>query len=236
MKKNRFLLLMAAAVSISFSSFAQDVKEIISKHNKAVGGTEKWNTIKSLRKEGAIEIMGTNMPVTLTILKGKGMRQDFTVMGTSNNYMIVTPAAGWIFIPAQGHTEPQPLPADQLKDAAAQLDFQDKLMEAAAKKYKIVLDGKEDVAGIACFKLKITGTDQQESVYYIDAKTWYLVKTAELIKANGTETELVVSYSDYKKLPSGIVVAFKEESSVEGSMNFTKIEANTVKDESIFKP
>ncbi|RYZ42665.1 MAG: hypothetical protein EOP49_28220, partial [Sphingobacteriales bacterium] len=114
MKRTTVALTAALSLLLAGSTFAQDVKEIVKKHNEAVGGAENWAKVKSLRKEGTMSIMGMDMPVVFTTLKGKGMRQEFNVMGKAN-YIVVTPAAGWMFMPAQGHTEAVPMPAEQLK-------------------------------------------------------------------------------------------------------------------------
>ncbi len=235
MKKTTTALFTGAFVLAAFSSFAQDAKEIVKKHNEAIGGTEKWSKITSLKKEGTSMMQGMEMPTTITILKGKGMRQEFTIMGALN-YVILTPSAGWTFLPVQGQKTPQPMPADQLKDIADNLDFQDKLMEADAKKYTIELVGKEDIDGKPAFKLKATGADKEEHTYYVDAATFYLVRVVEKADIMGQKMEVTTKYSNHSKLPSGVVMAMKEDSGDAGTFTLSKIEENTIKDESIFKP
>lgn len=217
---------------------AQGVREIVKKHNEAIGGKEKWAGITSMRKEGNIVIMGMAMPVTYTILKGKGMRQDFTVMGTAN-YMIVTPGGGWTYLPAQGNKAPQPMSADELKAAAGlQLDFQDALMQADAKQWKIILDGEEELKGVRCFKLAVTDNEGAVVTHYVSAKDWYLMRSVKppVQAEDGTLIELVTDYSDHRRLPAGIVVPFTEDNGDVGATSFTTIETNTVKDEVLFKP
>lgn len=235
MKTTTAALLTGFLTFATLSSFAQDAKEIVKKHNEAIGGTEKWSKITSLIKDGTTSVMGMDMPMTISILKGKGMRQDFSVMG-AKNYVILTPTAGWSFLPVQGQSAPQPLPAEQLKDVAGELDFQDKLMEADAQKHAIELLGKEDLDGKPVFKLKAVDADKDEHTYYVDAATFYLVKVTEKGNVMGQEMEVSTKYSNHTKLPSGIVMAMKEDSGDAGILTLTKIEENTIKDESIFKP
>lgn len=235
MKKITIALFTAAFSLAGLSSFAQDAKEIVKKHNDAVGGTEKWSKVSSLKKEGTMNMQGMEMPATITILKGKGMRQDFSVMG-ANNYVILTPTAGWTFLPVQGQSAPQPMPADQLEGVADQLDFQDKLMDASARNYAIVLEGKEDMDGTQVFKLKVTDADNEAHTFYVDAATYYVVKVVEKSEAMGQPVEVTTVYSQHKALPSGIVIAMKEDSGDAGAFIINNIEENTIKDESIFKP
>ncbi len=235
MKNTKTFLLTGAFAALAATSFAQDAKEIVKKHNDAIGGTEKWSKVTSLRKEGTMNMQGMEMPFIITILKGKGMKQEFTVMG-SENYVILTPTAGWSYIPAQGQTKPEPLPQEQLKDVAEQLDFQDKLMDASAKNYTIALMGKEDIDGKPSYKLKVTDADKNEHIYFVDAANWYLVRAQEKASVQGQEMEVTINYSNHTKLPSGIVVAMKEDTGVSGVLTYKKVEENTIKDESIFKP
>src|SRR5690348_12594302 len=125
MKKTKLALTMALSALIAGTTFAQDAKEIVKKHNEAVGGTEKWSKVTSLRKEGTMKMQGMEMPTVLTVLKGKGMRQEFKVMG-ADNYVILTPTGGWTYLPVQGQTKTEVIPASDLTDIADKLDFQDK--------------------------------------------------------------------------------------------------------------
>lgn len=235
MKKSKMAVGTAICLLMTGASFAQDAQEIVKKHNAAIGGADQWSKITSLKKEGTMKMQGMEMPTTLTILKGKGMRQEFSMMG-ANNYVILTPTAGWTFLPVQGQTKTEAIPVDQLTGIGDQLDFQDKIMDASAKKYAIELQGKEDIDGKPAYKLKVTDAAKEIHTYYVDAATWYLVRAVEKTNAMGQEMEATVNYSNHTKLPSGIVIAMKEDSGDMGILSLTKVEENTVKDEQLFKP
>jgi hypothetical protein len=235
MKRTKIAIATAVCAMMASATFAQDVKEIIKKHNEAVGGAEKWSKVNSLKKEGTMTMQGMEMKTTLTILKGKGMKQEFSVMG-ADNWVILTPNGGWTFLPVQGQAKTEPIPADQLKDIGSQLDFQDKIMDASAKKYAIELLGKEDIDGKPVYKLKVIDDKNEEHTYFVDAGSWYLVRAVEKTDVMGQKVDATVNYSNHAKLPSGIVVAMKEDSGDMGSLTLTKVEENTVKDESFFKP
>lgn len=231
----KMTLLAGLLAFAAFPALAQDAKTIVQKHNDAVGGLGLWEKTTSLTREGTMNVMGMEMPMKLTILKDKGMRQDFSMMGTAN-YVVMTPEAGWMYIPSQGHTKPEPMPAEQLKAAADEMGFEDALMKASRKNHTVELLGKEDLDGVSCYKLKVTDPDKQEMTCYVDAGTWNLVRLTKMVHMQGQDMEVVTRYSDFRKLPSGIVVPMKEDSGDAGSMTFTKAEENTVKDDSIFKP
>lgn len=233
-KTTRVLFAGMLSLAVFSTAQAQDVKEIVKKHNDAIGGTANWAKITSMKKEGKANANGSEIDMVIAILKGKGLRQDLIIGGVSN-YFIITPTGGWSFMPIQGQTKPQAMPQEQLKDAAAHLDFQDKLMEADAKKYKIELAGKEDIDGKPAYKLKVTDAEKDEHSYYVDAATWYLVRAVEKSEVMGQSMEVVSNFSNHTKLPEGIVLPMKEEAGMSGSLTVSKVELNTIKDESYFK-
>jgi hypothetical protein len=56
------------------------------------------------------------------------------------------------------------------------------------------------------------------------------------VKANGQEVEQKVNFSNYQKLPEGIVVPLTmENSSIPAPINVKKVEVNAPIDESVFK-
>ncbi|WP_118975592.1 LolA-like protein [Taibaiella koreensis] len=233
-KTTKVLLAGLFSLATAATATAQDAKEIVKKHNDAIGGTANWSKITSMKKEGKANMNGSEIDMVIAVLKGKGLKQDLVIGGVSN-YFIITPTGGWSFMPIQGQTKPQQMPQEQIKEAAEHLDFQDKLMEADAKKYAIELAGKEDIDGKPAFKLKVTDAEKGEHIYFIDAATWYLVRSVEKADAMGQTMEVVSNFSNHTKLPEGIVVPMKEEAGMSGSLTLSKVEVNTIKDESYFK-
>jgi hypothetical protein len=55
------------------------------------------------------------------------------------------------------------------------------------------------------------------------------------VKADGKEQEVVSNQSNFQKLPEGIVVPMSMSGDM-GNTTITKVEVNTINDESIFKP
>jgi hypothetical protein len=184
--------------------------------------------------DGAVTAQGMEIPVTRTVLNGKGMRMDLTIMGMAN-YMILTDKEGWAFFPVQGQTKAEPLTADRVKESQDQLDVQGDFIDYQAKGNKIEYVGKDDVEGTESFKLKLVTKNGQEKLLYLDASNYYLIREVQKMKADGKEMDIMVSYSNYQKLPEGIVVAMSIESP-EGPVTFKTIEVNPKIDEAIFKP
>lgn len=223
------LLVMASAFTVK----AQTADEIIAKHIAAIGGADNWKKVNSMKMEGVLQVQGAEVNVTVTVLHGKGMRQDISVMGMTG-YEIVTPTEGWDFMPFQGQTEPEAKTPEELAEAQDNLDAQGELIDYAAKGHKVELLEMEDVEGTKCYKLKVTKKGGSVSTLYFDPKSYYIIQSKSIQKANGQEMEVTTSFSNYEKMPEGIVVA-KSMTLPFGEMNMTKITVNPVVEESFFK-
>ncbi len=236
MKKLKLpVLVTLLAIGSSYNTIAQTAEEIIKKHVDAVGGWDNWKNVISLKETGVMNFGGTEIPVVISIMNGKGYRMDMTIMGMAN-YMIVTPENGWMYFPIQGQKKAEALPADQVKEAQDQLDVtSDPLINYQAKGNKVVALGKDDVEGTECFKLKVTDKSGKEITMFIDATTYNLIRTKEKSKANGKEQESTTNYTNYQKQPEGIIIPMSVDSE-DGPMSIKSIEVNKSVDASLFKP
>ena len=213
---------------------AQTVEEIITKHVEATGGAEAWRKINTIRMEGTMTVRGADLTVALTTLHGKGFRQDITVMGMSG-YQIITPAAGWNFMPFQGQTQVESMTAEDVKESQDELDATGDLVDYKEKGKTVELAGKDDVDGTECFKLLVTGKGGKLKTFFIDPKSYFVIRVIEKVKANGQELEQTTNYSGFKKIPEGIVIPMSVTLPF-GELKVTKVEVNKPVDESIFKP
>jgi len=234
MKLIRTSVIAIAAMLASVFTFAQTAEEIVAKHVEAIGGAAAWKKINSLSYEGKMTVQGAEVNVTLTVLNGKGVRQNISVMGLTG-YQIITPTAGWNFMPFQGQTSPEPMTADELKQSADDLDVQGKLVDYKSKGNTVEYLGKDDVEGTECFKLKITSKAGNIETVFIDPKSYYIVRSVAKRTANGQESDVPTDLSNYKKLPEGIVVPFSITLPF-GELVISKAEVNKQIDESTFKP
>jgi hypothetical protein len=229
------LVVFIMALVIAGTANAQNVDEVVNKHIEAIGGKEKWRTINSLKSEASLNVQGTEIPITLHQLHNKAFRQDYTVMNM-NAFSLIRVDSGWNYMPFQGQTSPEPLTAEALKIGQEQLDIQGDLLDYAAKGNKVELLGKEELEGTEVFKIKLTKKSGNEVTQFIDTKTYYLFSVANKLNVNGQEMEMKTNYSNFQKLPEGIVVPFTMESSaLPAPMIYKKYEVNPSIPESVFK-
>jgi outer membrane lipoprotein-sorting protein len=230
MKRIVFSLLLLAT---TFIAKAQTADEIIAKHLEAIGGADAWKKVNSIKMEGTMQVQGATVSMTQTVLHGKGNRQDIS-FGGMNGFMIIAPTSGWNFMPFNGQAAPEPMTAEDVAEGQADLDAQGNLVDYAAKGHTVEYLGKDDVEGTDCFKLKVNLKSGKPETLYLDAKSYLIIRSVSVQKANGQEVESTVNFSNYEKLPEGIMVP-KSLGLPFGEMNITKITINGPVDESIFK-
>jgi len=229
----KIFLSILAIVMVGFS-YAQTVDEIVNKHIEAIGGADAWKKVNSMVSTGSLKVQGADIGMNIAVLNGKGSRTDISAMGM-NGYMIVTPTAGWNFMPFQGQKTPEPITADDLKEAQEALDVQGNLLDYKAKGHSIELLGKDDVDGVEAFKIKETLKSGKVETIFIDPKTYYIIRSISKQKANGKESDVTTNLSNYQKLPEGIMVPMSITLPF-GEMTLSKVELNKPIDENIFKP
>lgn len=234
MKTNRILVAVVAAL-ISANSFGQTVDEIVDKHVAAIGGLDKIKAVNNVVTERSLSVQGMEIPSKTTIVVGKSMRSESTVMGNSM-VQVVDGATGWMIRPTMmgGTGEPEDMPADQVKQQVGQLDPFGGLVNYKEKGNKVELVGKEKVDKKDVYHIKLTTKDGQAMDEYLDATTYLLTKVKATM--NGTEGE--IDFSDYKevdgvKFPNAMDIANAQM----GTMTFVtnKVIVNGKVDDSIFK-
>jgi hypothetical protein len=227
------LALLAMPVS------AQTAEEIVAKYIKTIGGAEKIEAIKTLRRTGKFTGGGGFEAVVIQENKRPQMaRQEFTIQGMTgvNAYDGKT---GWKIEPWQGKKDAEPLGEEELKQIQEDADFDGPLVNYQQKGNKVEFVGAEPVEGTDAFKLKVTLKNGDVSYYFMDTDYYVPIKIESKRTVRGAEREFETTLGDYKEV-AGVYLPHSIESGVKGSPNksqitFEKIEANVALDDSRFK-
>ena len=235
MKNIKFAHFLCLALFTNvFTSAAQNLDSIIAKHIEAIGGRDNWNKLKTMRTGSSMKSNGAEIVFIGTSVKNKGTRSDVMLMGMSG-WSIVTKDGGWSLYPWAGQTKAEAMTADDLKMAIEELDMLEDFLTYKEKGKSIDFYGLEDVDGTECYKIKMIDKNQKESTYFIDPDTYMTIKITVKVKSNGQENEYSTFYSNYEKLPEGIVMPMSNTNGwSENRIN--KIEINVPVDEKIFIP
>lgn len=208
--------ILALVVLCAFSASAAEltVDEILAKNAEAKGGLEKLRALESARFVGTMSMGGMEAPITITKARPEKTRVEFTIQGMTA-IQAFDGTTGWMVMPFTGKKDPEVLPADRLKDAKSQADFDGPFIDAAKKGNKFELLGKEKIDGTDAYKLKLTTKDASESTVYLDANTFLEMKMVAKRPMQGQEVETETILGNYKDF-GGLLFPLKIENKIQG--------------------
>lgn len=226
------LLLCAAGAS------SQTADEIVAKYVKTVGGIDKIEAVKSLRRTGkVIAGGGFEIPVVEENKRPNLVRQDITIQG-----LVGTSAydgkTGWKIAPWQGKKDAEAMGEGELKGIIEESDFDGPLVNYKAKGNKVEFVGMDEVEGTDTYKLKVTLANGETRYFYMDTDYFVPIKIETKRFVRGNEVEFETVLGDYKEV-AGWYMPFSVEVGGKGSqfkqkIVYDKIEANVSVDDSRF--
>jgi hypothetical protein len=106
------------------------------------------------------------------------------------------------------------------------------------KGFTLTFDGKEDMEGTSCFKIKLDTKEGDSFTYYIDADSYLMLRSNSKIKRMENEMESDTYFSNYMMV-EGIAVPAKIETKMNEQLVATiivdKVELNTDLDDTLFE-
>lgn len=222
------LLLAVVALPVAAE---MTLDEILATNVESRGGMEALKNIETLRMEGHMAMgAGMEAPLTLEIRRPNSMRMEFVFQG-----MTVIQAyngeTGWQIMPFGGSSEPEKMTGSELEQVIDQADIDGPLVDYEEKGHTLELLGIEDVDGTEAYKLKLTKKNGDETIMFLDTEYCLEIKSNSTITARGMETDIEVSYGDYKEVAGVMMVHSITQAVAHGqpggvSITFDKIEAN----------
>ena len=235
----RVLLVIAGLTFFATSTPAQTTEDIIAKYIKTVGGADKIQAVKTLRRIGKFTGGGGFEAAIQEENKRANMvRQEFSLQGMTqiNAY---DGKQAWKIEPWQGKKDVEPLGEEEMKQIVEDSDFDGPLVNYQQKGNKIEFVGMEPVEGTDAFKLKVTLANGDIRYYYMDTDYYVPIKIDTKRMVRGAEREYETSLGDYKEV-AGWYLPHSVEVNAKGSQNrqkvtYDKIEANIKIDDSRFR-
>jgi len=236
MKTLKVSLLAIAALFVTNFVQAQTADDVVNKYLDAIGGRALLGTIKSLYVESEASMMGNTLPVTINCLFGKGYKTEMDISG-QKIIQCVTDNGGWMINPMAGNSTAQPMPEDEYKSSKDNLQLGAPLINYAANGSKIELVGKETLDSVSVYHLKLTDKDNNETNFYINSTTYYMVKMTKTVA--DAQIDITTTFSDYQKTDAGYVMPFTTKMSMSNGIDFTmtvkKVVVNKEIDPKIFE-
>ena len=217
-----FLFLIGAAMTAQ----AQTADEILAKSFEALGGVDKWKTLKTTKMEGNMSMQGFEFPGTIFAATPNRQRVEVSVQGNSIVQAFDGQNAWWIN-PFSGSTEAQLMP-DEMAASLKDFQFQNELIDYAAKGHAVALEGKETVEGAETFKLKLTKKNGDVEYHFIDSETYAPIMIRTTAKAGPTKGQVAETFmSDYQEV-NGMMFPFFMETKA-GGQSLQKITIKSIK-------
>ncbi|MGC1619059.1 MAG: hypothetical protein WA765_11290 [Candidatus Acidiferrum sp.] len=216
-------LLAAMGIALVQAAPTQTADEVIAKVLAARGGLEKAKAIQTERITGTIYFNPEMYGPFLAEFKRPGKMhnevtiRDKTVVRTFNGK-----DGGWVINPFAGKNAPEPMSADDIKDAANEADFDGPLVDAKGKGNEIELAGTEKVEGRDAYILKVTHKDGTVSNYSFDSETFLLTKWSGADTVSGESVTRETFFHDYRDV-GGLKFAFELVSNNPGSEDTQRI-------------
>lgn len=233
MKKILFALLGFAFVSAQ----AQTADEVIQKYTAAMGGLDAFNAINTAKITGHVVIQGMELPLTSQIINGKAVRTDVNAMGQSiiNCYK---DGKGWKINPLAGASTATDMDAAELAEYKSQCKLANQLMDYKARGHQVEWQGQEDVEGVKCNKIKLTGKDDGKvTTYFISMADNMLIKVVSSREMMGQTMDIETFFSDMKDI-NGLKFAMTRTQKMQGEtfqeIKYSTIELNVPVDEKVF--
>jgi hypothetical protein len=234
----KVVLALATLALFAVPASAQTVDEIVAHYLKTIGGMEKIQAVKTLRRSGKF-IGGGGFEAVLRQenKRGNSVREEFVLQGMTgiNAYDGKT---GWKVEPWSGKKDAESLGEEEMKSIIEDADFDGPLVNYRQKGNKVEFAGLDQYEGTDTFKLKVTVPNGDVYFYYLDTDYYVPIKIDTKRTIRGAEREYETALGDYKEV-AGWYLPYSIESNTKGSQDrakvvYDQIEANVAIDDKRF--
>lgn len=232
------LLGLACVTLVNAPLAAQTADDIIANYVKTVGGMDRIQAVKTLRRTGRFTGGGGFEAIVVQENKRPAsVREEFRIQGMTgvNAY---DGKSGWKIEPWNGKKDAEPLGDEEMRMIVESADFDDPLVNYRQKGNKVEYVGMDQVEGTDVHKLKLTFASGDVRYYYMDTDFYVPIRMESQRTIRGALQESETSLGDYKEV-AGWYLPHSYEFGERGSderrkIVFEKIEANVALDDARF--
>lgn len=234
--KRKFSLTLFAVCAVLFVQ-AQTADEILAKYFQNTGGLAKWKTVKSLKMTGKAPTPQGEFPIVIYSKAPNKSKMILNIQGKEIVAQAYDGETGWALNPFAGGTDPVKLDAEQTKELADE-EIEDDFIDYAKKGHVVTLEGKEEIDGVQCYKIKLeknknNDKDDVTEVHYFDAENFVPIMVKNYVRSGPAKgTEIQVFLSDYQEA-GGLTMPFFIEQKVNGQSVFKVVIEQIAVNESI---
>jgi len=213
------------------------LKEVLARSLAARGGDQQLHAATTRRETGTLALgAGNEWPFVVEHKRPNRYRMEVELQG-AQLVRTFDGVHGWQKQPQVA--APEPMSGDDLHNINNEADFDNALVDTAAKG-KAELLAKEAVGGHDAYKVRITLLSGDVFDYWIDAASYLPIHWEGGRMINGKPVVFESDFSDFRDA-GGVKYPFLIQSAIKGSaqkqkITFTKIEINPPIDDARFTP
>lgn len=197
---------------------AQTLESIVSGYHKAIGGLDKYPQhyaviVKAQAQGGG---GGEKRPMTFTLKPPSKSRMDLVIQAGLTYTMSYDGSQAWSIQPWTGSMDPQPMNADDARDAGRTIKFVwNDLITAGAKGIVLSYEGKDEIEGSEVYKILAKHADGSEIIYYLDIDSYLIIKWTTRSMNSGVLEESDMFLGEYQVI-DGRTMPFAFEQKMNG--------------------
>jgi len=202
MRAIRLLALFFLLVPGTRADSADDVARI---HIEAIGGKMRMNLLRTLRATGRVNIDGRVLSFRLLAERPNRLRME-----TQSGRRRLIQATDGVSAPWQLDPDAKPgrvtqVEGEEAREFAADAEFDDPLVDFAARGYAIDYAGETQVGDRRAIKLLVTRRFVDSFQLLVDAETYFILKKVSTRVRQGREVKMEITYDDHRPV-GGIII------------------------------
>lgn len=217
-RKTSLTFLFAIAI---FCVNAQTADEILAKYFENTGGLAKWKEIKTMKVEAKAPTPQGEFPIVIFSKFPNKTKVVVNVQGKELVQAAYDGETGWSLNPFAGGVDPVKLDEEQTKELREQ-EVEDSFIDYKKKGHEVVLEGKEEIDGVQCFKVKLeknkkNDKDDVTEYHYFDTENYVPIMRKSFVRSGPMKGQEIQSFmSDYQEV-NGLMVPFSMEQKMNGN-------------------
>jgi outer membrane lipoprotein-sorting protein len=202
MRAIRILVLFFLLVPVTRADSADDVARI---HIEAIGGKLRMNLLRTLQAAGRVNIDGRVLTFRLLAERPNRLRME-----TRSGSRRIIQATDGVSAPWQLDPDAKPgrvtqLEGEEAREFASDAEFDDPLVDYAARGYSIDYAGETQVGDRRAIKLLVTRRLVDSFQLMVDAETYFILQKVSVRVRQGRQVKMEITYDDHRPV-AGIII------------------------------
>ncbi len=210
------------------SASAMTAEELVAKNLEARGGEVKLRAISTMHRVGTVRVGGgLDAKIEGWAAAPDKFRGEFSLQGMTA-VQAWDGRDAWSISPFGGRREPQKLSPEDAKSLIDETDIAGPLVDYKTKGNKVEYLGTEDVEGTDAHKLRVTLSNGDTKVFFIDPDQFLAIRVVDHRIIRGQEQVSTTDLGEYEKV-DGMYFPFEV-----GQSHIDKMELNQPVDVKMF--